>query len=244
MTRATVFFVSCVRGWTRWYTWRLPPAVRDARREEIESDLWESLHDPEMTAGWLVVQMMMRLTLGIPDDLAWRLLSHPTATRSAMLRTAMTAAAMCTLLLVAALSRLSANVPHLPEPPLSSRHVHTIRNPPPPPPAPGATTWQAPVFQYGRTSYAVVTEGPSLIPIKQVSPIYPPVAVAAGLEGEVLVQARIAEDGCVTDAEVAPAGILGHSALHAVQQWEFAAAGRGTRRPALLTVRVTFGRSQ
>jgi hypothetical protein len=48
MTAFSAFVVACVRRWTCVYTWRLPPAVRDARREEIESDLWESSHDPDM----------------------------------------------------------------------------------------------------------------------------------------------------------------------------------------------------
>jgi hypothetical protein len=33
--------VNCVRGWTWLYTWRMPPAFRETRRAEIESDLWE-----------------------------------------------------------------------------------------------------------------------------------------------------------------------------------------------------------
>jgi hypothetical protein len=34
-----------VRAWTIAYTWRMEPVHRDARRAEIESDLWESAHD-------------------------------------------------------------------------------------------------------------------------------------------------------------------------------------------------------
>ena len=33
-----------VRSWTRFYTWRVAPSLREARRAEIESDLWEHLH--------------------------------------------------------------------------------------------------------------------------------------------------------------------------------------------------------
>src|SRR5262245_48053770 len=32
------FANALVRAWTRFYTWRLPPALRDARREQIDSD--------------------------------------------------------------------------------------------------------------------------------------------------------------------------------------------------------------
>ena len=68
--------------------------------------------------------------------------------------------------------------------------------------------------------------------------------MAARLEGQVLVRARINEDGRVTDAEVAPDGVLGQSAIQAIRRWEFAAAASTTLHPALLTVRVSFGRSQ
>jgi TonB family protein len=146
------------------------------------------------------------------------------------------------LLLFATTSRLTTDVPQLPKPPNASLQVHRpLPDPPPPPPAPGAKLGWTPVFQYARTSYSVVTEGPPPVLIKEVQPIYPPVAVAGGLEGLVLVQARITEDGRVINAEVAPSGILGHSAIGAVQRWKFAAAPNGLQRPALLTVRVSFG---
>ena len=71
-TRIIAFVVSMVRVWTRAYTWRLPPHVRDARRAEIESDLFESRRDLgcRLTLAWHVV---VRLMLGIPDDLRWRM---------------------------------------------------------------------------------------------------------------------------------------------------------------------------
>lgn len=243
MTRVTAFVMRCVRCWTRMYTWRLPPAVREARREEIESDLWESSHDPGITQAELVMQTVVRLTLGIADDLAWRF-TQATVIRHVTLRSVMAAAVLSVLLLFATLSRLTADVPHLPKPPVASLQVlRTAPDPPPPPPPPDAKPGWKPIFQYGRTSYSVVTEGPQPVLIKQVHPIYPPVAVAGGLEGLVLVQARITEDGRVINAEVAPSGILGHSAIDAVQRWQFAAAPNGLQRPALLTVRVSFGRS-
>jgi hypothetical protein len=63
----------CVRGWTWLYTWRLPSALRQARRAEIESDLWEFQHDPDTSRGpneglWIIG----RLLLGMPDDVVWR----------------------------------------------------------------------------------------------------------------------------------------------------------------------------
>ena len=246
MTHTAALVVACVRSWTRIYTWRLPPAVRDARREEIESDLWESANDPQVAQSELIMQMVLRLTLGIADDLAWRL-GQGTKIRSATRRTIVTAAATCVLLLFVALSRLAMDLPPLPEAPVGALQAHwTVRNPPPPPPPiPGAALPAGePIFRYGRTSYSLVTEGPPPVRIKEVQPVYPPIALAAGLDGEVLVRARITERGAVTDAEVAPDGILGQSAMDAVQRWEFDAARNGTQRRALLTVRVSFERSR
>ena len=63
-----------VRVWTRLYTWGMPPHVRDARRAEIESDLWEHEHDldSDLHLG-PTVQLLSRLILGVPYDLQWRL---------------------------------------------------------------------------------------------------------------------------------------------------------------------------
>ena len=128
------------------YTWRLPPEVREARREEIASDLWESAHDPHVTQVELVIQMVTRLTFGIADDLAWRL-ARVRVTRSVMLRTVTAAAVMCMLLMFAVLAQLTTAMPHLPEGPIGAPHVHSmVPDPPPPPPAPGATTSQERIF--------------------------------------------------------------------------------------------------
>ena len=66
------FAVALVRGWTRLYTWRMPPALRDDRRAEIESDLWEFQHDDDANAGLrAAAHLMARLLTGVPDDLGW-----------------------------------------------------------------------------------------------------------------------------------------------------------------------------
>lgn len=64
-----------VRAWTRMYTGRLEPVVRDARCTEIDSDLWEHARtagsaaaDQRRVAG----QMLARCLLGIAADLSWR----------------------------------------------------------------------------------------------------------------------------------------------------------------------------
>ena len=64
-----------VRAWTRAYTAWLAPTIREARRAEIDSDLWEHAHaandvsaDPQSVAG----QILARCLLGIVADLTWR----------------------------------------------------------------------------------------------------------------------------------------------------------------------------
>jgi hypothetical protein len=65
--------ISCVTGWTWLYTWRLPPACRESRRAEIESDLWECQRDTAENLGLgSALHILLRLLIGIPDDLAWR----------------------------------------------------------------------------------------------------------------------------------------------------------------------------
>jgi len=80
--RATAFAAAAVRLWTRLYTSGLPVAVRTARRAEIESDLWEFVHDPDCDDGWhRSVHILLRLMRGVADDLRWRLtLDRMTAT--------------------------------------------------------------------------------------------------------------------------------------------------------------------
>jgi TonB family protein len=216
--------------------------MRDARREEIESDLWESAHDIGTTDGELALQLAARLLLGMPHDVAWRLahVSMPTAIRAAQ-----AAGAVCAFVSMAigvAFWQVNTRLPPAPRPPVARRHV-----PPEPPPAPSpagvpGTTVTDPVFRFARADYSVVTEGPPPARLKEVRPVYPPIALAAGLEGDVVVQASITELGRVTDASVEPAGILGRSAIDAVQRWEFSERG-GPGTPARLIVRVSFTRS-
>jgi hypothetical protein len=66
--------ITIARAWTRAYTWREEPAVRDARRAEIESDLWELQQDPEGGRGLTPAgQVIARVLIGVPDDVCWRM---------------------------------------------------------------------------------------------------------------------------------------------------------------------------
>ena len=67
--------IGLTRWWVRLYTKGLSLEMRDARRAEIESDLWEQGEDatangsqPDETA----LHILFRLFLGLPSDLVWR----------------------------------------------------------------------------------------------------------------------------------------------------------------------------
>jgi hypothetical protein len=120
--------VALVRMWTACYTWGLPRDARAARRQEIDSDLWECLDgdDPISSATSLVG----RLVLGIPDDLAWRH-EQPRRTHVGLLVLAITVAVLSGVMWM--MGRTS--VLPVPEPlPRFSRFDRTDPPPPPPPP--------------------------------------------------------------------------------------------------------------
>ncbi|HJU42562.1 MAG TPA: hypothetical protein VJ691_07085 [Vicinamibacterales bacterium] len=74
MTLTTKLAMVLVRCWTRLYTSGLPPELRTARRAEIDSDLWELEHDPDPVGKrGIASQILARLVVGLPDDLAWRM---------------------------------------------------------------------------------------------------------------------------------------------------------------------------
>jgi len=135
--------VSAVRAWTRVYTWRLDPLMRERRRAEVESDLWEFQQD---TAGNRrvppAVQVIARLVIGVPDDLGWRA-EHFVVEASPARRVAAVAATAAALV-VAALwvfaSFQHAEMPRPPENPIAGWNPALMKRlpplPPPPPPPP------------------------------------------------------------------------------------------------------------
>lgn len=68
---------SVARWWTRFYTAGLPVDLRNARRAEVESDLWESLAD-----GAPSRHILARVALGLADDLTWSLTVMDISTRA------------------------------------------------------------------------------------------------------------------------------------------------------------------
>jgi hypothetical protein len=75
--------VSLEEAWVRFYTAGLPEAVRDRRRDELKSHLYE-LQDHARAAGYTPKEIAVQLALGwlrgIPADLSWRLGSIHLAT--------------------------------------------------------------------------------------------------------------------------------------------------------------------
>ncbi len=75
MNAALALSVGIARGWVALYTLRLPLEVREARRGEIDSDLWEQQWlasrrgDP---AFGTAIEVLARMLLGAISDIAWR----------------------------------------------------------------------------------------------------------------------------------------------------------------------------
>jgi protein TonB len=103
---------------------------------------------------------------------------------------------------------------------------------PPPPPLPPAP--REPVRVGGSV------EQPTLL--HRVDPVYPQLAVAANIEGSVILEALVDEEGRVLDLRVLrSAGVLDKAALAAVRQWRYSPVLlNGRPEKFILTVVVTF----
>jgi protein TonB len=101
--------------------------------------------------------------------------------------------------------------------------------PPPPPPPP-----QAPI----RVGGAIKQPNK----IKNVNPVYPPIAQSARVSGVVIIEATIGPDGHVKDAKVLRSiPLLDQAALDAVKQWQFTPTLlNGVPVPVIMTVTVNF----
>ena len=108
--------------------------------------------------------------------------------------------------------------------------VGGLPDPPPPPPPPPA---------------APVRVGGNIKPptkIKDVAPVYPPIAQSARVQGVVIIEATIGPNGQVQDARVLRSiPLLDQAALDAVKQWEFTPTLlNGVPVPVIMTVTVQF----
>jgi protein TonB len=76
--------------------------------------------------------------------------------------------------------------------------------------------------------------------IKRTDPIYPADALKQGVQGEVVLQVRIGEDGVVHDSGVIRGeSRLAHAAEQAVKQWRFSPY-RIDHEPVTLPAEITF----
>jgi hypothetical protein len=134
--------VALVRTWTWLYTSRLPPFLRDGRRQEIDSDLWEYCRDRHAgTDSRIAAEIVVRLLLGIGDDLLWRI-EHRHFWSPLRIRS-LVAATMVVALLGGIWSYTAAlldDAPPLPPPPHVMFFVAAPPPPPPPPPPPRVAT--------------------------------------------------------------------------------------------------------
>jgi protein TonB len=123
--------------------------------------------------------------------------------------------------------------------------------PPPPPPSdvradttigPASTVAERPVPPPADVGVRVGGSIPAPRKLKDVPPVYPAIARAAGVEGVVILEITIGPDGTVVDAKVLRSiALLDSAAVDAVKQWEFTPTvidGRAV--PLIMTVTVDF----
>jgi TonB family protein len=119
--------------------------------------------------------------------------------------------------------------------------------PPPPPPPPstfGGNDEVAPPRLYAETSFRALGGGSAPVRIRDVRPVYPPIAVSYDLRGQVELEARIDEQGRISDARVVRSmPILDQATIDAVRRWEFEPTYKqGSATPVVITVTATFDR--
>ena len=78
--------------------------------------------------------------------------------------------------------------------------------------------------------------------VKDVRPVYPPIAREAGVAGVVIIEVKIGTDGRVEEAHVLRSiPLLDQAALDAVKQWEFVPTlMNGAPVPIMMTVTINF----
>ena len=78
--------------------------------------------------------------------------------------------------------------------------------------------------------------------IRDVKPVYPPIAQSARVSGVVIIEATIGTDGRVKEAKVLRSiPLLDQAALDAVKQWQFTPTLlNGVPVPVIMTVTVNF----
>ena len=130
----TTLATAAVRTWTWLYTRGTPVFVRDGRRQEIESDLWEQQHDlagePDARVA---MDIMLRLLAGVLDDVQWRLEHRALSPRRTQ---ALVATTVAILFGAAWVYTATAQLFDEQPPPIPSLMTFVAAQPPPPPPPP------------------------------------------------------------------------------------------------------------
>jgi hypothetical protein len=97
-----------IRGWVDLYTRGMPAAVRAARRDEVDDDLWCQQQEALVagrSAQSLGGELLLRLVFGIPADISWRVSNRVSAEARALERSAsMSARVIGALAILAAAS--------------------------------------------------------------------------------------------------------------------------------------------
>ena len=77
---------------------------------------------------------------------------------------------------------------------------------------------------------------------REVNPVYPPIAQSARVQGIVIIEATIGEDGQVTNARILRSvPLLDQAAIDAVRQWQYSPTLlNGVPVPVIMTVTVNF----
>jgi hypothetical protein len=143
----TALAVSFVRTWTWIYTCGTPAFVRDGRRHEIQSDLWEHERDRAGESDARVAgHIVLRLIAGLSDDLQWRF--EHRGEMSPLRARALVAATTAFVLLGAAWVYSTAQLLNEQPPPIAPLMSFVAKPPlpppPPPPPPPSPPPKQAP----------------------------------------------------------------------------------------------------
>jgi protein TonB len=78
--------------------------------------------------------------------------------------------------------------------------------------------------------------------VHQVDPVYPPMALAARVQGIVIIEATISAEGAIMDARILRSvHLLDQAALDAVRQWRYEPSRlNGVAVPVIMTVTVSF----
>jgi len=137
---------------------------------------------------------------------------------------------------------LAVNRPPPPPPPPPAPVSREIPPPPPPPPVPpaGAVEFQALVDQYKAVRISESLKGPTLT--RHVNAVYPPIALAARVQGVITLDVLVDTDGRVVDARVLDSiPLLDQAALDSVKQWTFMPTLlNGVPQAVVVTATVSF----